>query len=92
MDALREAYPDDGHKQLLNWQAQLRAFLSTISVGDLAILPLKTSPAVAIGEITGDNAYRSDLPEDAPRSPGEVAGHLSMLKRSADQLRASGAR
>lgn len=47
MEALREAFPDDGHKRLLNWQAQLWAFLSTISVGDIAVLPLKTSPAVS---------------------------------------------
>jgi restriction system protein len=65
MDALREAFPDDGHKRLLNWQVQLWAFLNTISVGDIAVLPLKTSPAVAIGEFTGSYAYRPDLPPDA---------------------------
>jgi len=65
MDALREAFPDDGHKRLLNWQAQLWAFLNTISVGDIAVLPLKTSPAVAIGEFTGPYTYRPDLPPDA---------------------------
>jgi restriction system protein len=65
MEGLREAFPDDGHKKLLNWQAQLWAFLRTISVGDLAILPLKASPAVAIGEVTGSYIYRPDLPSDA---------------------------
>ncbi len=65
MDALRQAFPDDGTKQLLNWQAQLWAFLHTISEGDLAVLPLKTSPAVAIGQVTGSYTYRPDLPPDA---------------------------
>lgn len=65
MEVLQAAYPDDSHKRLLNWQAQLWAFLKSISPGDLVALPLKGSPAVAIGRVTGDYTYRMDLPSDA---------------------------
>jgi restriction system protein len=65
MDALRNAYPDDGEKRLMNWQAQLWAFLRSIAVGDLVALPLKGSPAVAIGKVDGEYEYRHDLPSDA---------------------------
>jgi restriction system protein len=63
--ALQAAFPDDGAKRLLNWQAQLWAFLHSISKGDLVVLPLKTTSAVAIGVVAGDYQYRPDLPPDA---------------------------
>ena len=51
MELLQHTYPDAGQKRLLNWQARLWAFLRTISVGDLAVLPLKTTSAVATGKV-----------------------------------------
>jgi restriction system protein len=65
MGLLQQTYPDASHKRLLNWQAQLWAFLHTISDGDLVVLPLKTASAVAIGEVAGGYRYRPDLPPDA---------------------------
>jgi len=65
MKALQDAFPDDGAKRLRNWQAQLWAFLHSISEGDLVVLPLKTTSAVAIGVVAGDYRYRPDLPPDA---------------------------
>jgi restriction system protein len=82
MEALRKAYPDDGPKRLLNWQAQLWAFLHSISVGDLIVLPLKTSPSVAIGHVTGDYRYRNDLPSDA-RHTRPVEWQTSDVPRTA---------
>jgi restriction system protein len=82
MEALRRAYPDDGPKRLLNWQAQLWAFVHSISEGDLAVLPLKASPAVAIGRVTGNYRYRDDLPSDA-RHTRPVKWQTSDLPRTA---------
>lgn len=65
MEALRRAYPDDGTKRFLSWQAQLWAFVHSISEGDLVALPLKATPAVAIGHVTGNYRYRNDLPSGA---------------------------
>lgn len=65
MKLLQQTYPDASPKRLLNWQAQIWAFLHTISDGDLVVLPLKTKSAVAIGEIVGGYQYRPELPADA---------------------------
>jgi restriction system protein len=43
---------------------QVWAFRSDIQEGDLAIIPLRTRPALAIGEVTGPYAYRTDLGEE----------------------------
>lgn len=65
MKSLQTAFPDASHKRLQNWQAQLWAFLRTMDVGDLVVLPLKTTSSVAIGRVTGPYDYRPDLPSDA---------------------------
>jgi restriction system protein len=62
---LEQTYPDDGAGRIANWTGQLWAFLDRIRVGDLVVLPLKHTPALAIGRITGPYAYRPDLPQDA---------------------------
>jgi restriction system protein len=65
MTLLQQAYPDANPKRLLNWRGQIWAFLRTISEGDLVVLPLKGTSAVAIGQVTGSYSYRPDLPLDA---------------------------
>src|SRR4051794_1319809 len=65
MDALHNAYPDDGEKRLMNWQAQLWAFLRSIAGGVLVPPPQRGSPAVAMGKVDSKNEYRHDLPSDA---------------------------
>lgn len=62
---LREAYPEDGDKRVINHVAQLWAFRSTMQEGDLVVLPLKSVPAVAIGRVTGGYQYRPELPPNA---------------------------
>jgi restriction system protein len=64
-ETLREAYPDASVKRLRNHLAQLWMFRNTIAVGDLVALPLKGTPAVAIGRIAGAYQHRADLPEGA---------------------------
>ncbi len=62
---LEIAYPEDGEKRRRNHLAQLWMFRDTMSVGDLVVLPLKNTPTVAIGRVTGPYAYRSNLPDSA---------------------------
>src|SRR4051794_37641654 len=54
---LRKTYPEFSDKKLTNHAAQLWAFTSRIAVGDLVVLPLKSTPALAIGNVTGPYAY-----------------------------------
>jgi restriction system protein len=71
---LQRTYPDASHKRLLNWQAQLWAFLHTISEGDLVVLPLKTTSAVAIGEVVGGLSIPAGAAPGRPaHTPRQVA-------------------
>lgn len=65
IDALRASSPDASDKKLSNHAAQLGAFLWKIEVGDVVVLPLKSTPALALGRVTGAYAYRSEFPADA---------------------------
>lgn len=52
--AMAQRYPDAKPKAILNWVSQVWPFAHEMHKGDLVVLPLKTQPAVYIGEITGD--------------------------------------
>lgn len=49
-----ERYPDTKPKAIQNWVSQVWPFAHEIKRGDLVVLPLKTRPALYIGEVTGD--------------------------------------
>jgi len=61
----KEAYPDSPPNRIANYVGQVWAFRGRIQEGDLVVLPLKSRPFLAIGEVTGPYKYRKDLPEDA---------------------------
>jgi predicted Mrr-cat superfamily restriction endonuclease len=65
LDVLHNTYPDAGSGRIANWGGQLWAFLSRVQPGDLAVLPFKHAPMIAIGRVTGPYTYRPDLPVDA---------------------------
>lgn len=52
--AMTEHYPDTKPKAIMNWVSQVWPFAHEIKKGDLIVLPLKTQPAIYIGEVTGD--------------------------------------
>src|SRR5258708_4773756 len=58
---IRETYPDASAARVSNWGGQLNGFL-TMAIGDLAVLPLKTRSALAIGKITGAYTFRPSAP------------------------------
>lgn len=65
IEALRASSPDASDRKVSNHAAQLGAFVWKIEVGDLIVLPLKSTPALAIGRVTGPYAYCSEFPADA---------------------------
>lgn len=62
-ELLSERYPEAKPSTLINWTAQVDAFLSKIKTGDLVALPLKTTPAVAFGRVAGGYQYVPNAPE-----------------------------
>lgn len=60
--AMTERYPDIKPKAIQNWVGQIWPFAHEIKKGDLVVLPLKTQPAIYIGEVTGDYQPALDGP------------------------------
>ena len=52
-------YPDMSPRAVQNNAAQVWAFSHRITVGDLAVLPLKTRSVVAVGRVAGPYEFRS---------------------------------
>ena len=57
-DKMKQIYSEVKPKTVQNWVSQVWPFAHEMQKGDLVVLPLKTQPAVYIGEITGD--YRAE--------------------------------
>lgn len=55
--AMTERYADTKPKAILNWVSQVWPFAHEMKKGDLVVLPLKSQPAIQIGEITGDYQF-----------------------------------
>lgn len=50
---VKKSFPDVKPKTQLNFAAQLNQFCNQIQLGDLVIVPLKTTGQIAIGEVSG---------------------------------------
>ena len=62
---LHDRHPEAAPKTLANHAAQLWAFASRIEIGDLVVLPLKSTPALAMGRVTGRYEYVPTNPAGA---------------------------
>ena len=62
---VRKAYPDASVAKVPNYAGQLWALRSRVNVGNIVVLPLKTTSSIALGLVTGGYHYRSD--EDAAK-------------------------
>lgn len=58
-------YPDAKRNTILNWVAQLWAFVKRIQPGDLIVLPLKLRSAIAIGRVIGPYQFQPSYPPAA---------------------------
>ncbi|MGI5880274.1 MAG: restriction endonuclease [Syntrophomonadaceae bacterium] len=61
---MNEKYPEAKLKAIQNWVGQVFPFAHEINIGDLVILPLKSQPAIQIGEVMGD--YHFDKTASSP--------------------------
>lgn len=52
--AMTQRYSEAKPKTIQNWVSQVWPFAHEMKIGDLVVIPLKSQPAVYIGEITGD--------------------------------------
>jgi restriction system protein len=57
---LEAQHPDASPKRIINWTGQIWSFISSVEIGDLAILPLKRRAAIAIGRIESSYQYRPE--------------------------------
>lgn len=62
--AMETLYPDSKPKARINWASQIWPFAHGMQMGDLVVVPLKSQPAICIGEITGD--YQFDAAGPSP--------------------------
>jgi restriction system protein len=62
---MQQAFPEADQYAIGGYTGQVWAFRARIMQGDLVVLPLKTQPFVAIGEVIGPYSYRPDNPDGA---------------------------
>jgi len=61
--AMVQRYPDVKPKAISNYVGQIWPFGHEMKNGDLVVLPLKSQPAIQIGEITGDYHFEKNGPD-----------------------------
>ena len=61
---IRQALPDRPDGAVRNYARQLWSLCSGVQVGDLVVLPLKTSRKIALGTVVQEYSYRADEESD----------------------------
>ncbi|MHB0984824.1 MAG: restriction endonuclease [Sulfuricella sp.] len=61
--AMTQRYADAKAGRIRNWVSQIWPFAHGMKKGDLVVMPLKSQPAIQIGEITGDYHFESAGPD-----------------------------
>lgn len=57
---LQQVHQEAKLKTLENWRNQLWAFIKSMKVGDLVVLPQKLRPAIAIGRVVGEYEFHPE--------------------------------
>lgn len=60
---LQKYYPNEPSRRIGNWSGQVWAFVLGIKVGDWVVVPSKSSPTIAIGEVQSDYIYDKNADE-----------------------------
>jgi restriction system protein len=76
------AYPNEKEGAIPNISGQLWALRDRMNVGDLVVMPLKNSPVLAIGRVSGEYQYRQD-PDPALRHVRPVDWLATDIPRTA---------
>lgn len=77
-----DVFPGAADGKLQNFTAQLWALRDRISTGDLVVMPLKNTPHLAIGRVTGAYEYRTD-PDPSLRHVRPVEWLVTDVPRTA---------
>lgn len=64
LDLYKKSYPQAPDGRVRNHVGQIFAFLRTAKIGDLVVVPLKTTSSIAIGTISGDYIYSEEIGKD----------------------------
>jgi restriction system protein len=75
-------FPGSADGKIQNFTAQLWALRDRIATGDLVVMPLKNTPQLAIGRISGPYEYRND-PDPALRHVRPVEWLVTDVPRTA---------
>ncbi|HEX3658234.1 MAG TPA: restriction endonuclease [Pirellulales bacterium] len=62
IEELVKVYPDAKPRTIQNWAGQVWPFAHEMKVADFVVLPLKSQPAINVGEITGDYHFEPKGP------------------------------
>ena len=81
-EAAAAAYPQAKPTAVRNFAAQLWALRGRMSKGDLIVMPLKLTPQVAIGKISGDYTYLADEPDPSRHHVRPVEWLVTDVPRS----------
>ena len=79
--AVHKGFPGASAGKIGNFTSQLWAFRGRIQVGDLVVLPVKTSRTLAIGKVTSGYLYRDDA-DPSRRHAREVEWLVTDLPRT----------
>lgn len=63
-EALQRGYPEMHSRSAMIYASQLWLLAHEIEVGDLVVLPMKTTGAIAVGSVSSGYEYRTDLGPD----------------------------
>ncbi|MBS0309044.1 MAG: restriction endonuclease, partial [Proteobacteria bacterium] len=58
--AMMQRYPDAKPGRIKNWVSQIWPFAHEMKKGDWVVVPLKSQPAIQIGEITSDYNFEKN--------------------------------
>ncbi|MGA4778069.1 restriction endonuclease [Cellulosimicrobium sp. AB352] len=80
---IADTYPELGPPAQANYTGQTWALRGRIKVGDLLVMPLKTTKQIAMGHVTGGYEYRSQEADPEKRHVVRVDWKVTDLPRSA---------
>lgn len=81
-EAVAAAYPQAKPTAVRNFAAQMWALRDRMSKGDLLVMPLKLTPQIAIGKISGDYTYLADEPDPSRRHVRPIEWLVTDVPRS----------
>jgi restriction system protein len=81
-EAIAAAYPQDKPTAIRNFAAQMWALRDRMAKDDLLVMPLKLTPHIAIGKISGDYTYLADEPDPSRRHVRPVEWLRTDIPRS----------